>query len=389
MNHYDRVKAIINLDHIEYNLEQMKQGIEKTTKILAVVKADGYGHGAIPIARHIEYKPYLFGFAVATPEEALQLLEAGIHKPILILGYAFPYSFESLIHREVRLTVFGEDTAIEIANCAKKIGKTAFVHIKVDTGMNRIGILPNQDGLDLVKKIKNLPGIVIEGVFTHFAKADEKDKESANNQIKLFEEFTQKIERETGQKIPYKHCSNSAGIIELKHANMDLVRAGITMYGLWPSQEVSQSRISLKPVLSLKSKIIHLKTVPEGTQVSYGGTFSTSCETKIATIPVGYGDGYPRSLSNKGSVIIKGKRAPIIGRICMDQFMVDVTKIQEVSLYDEVTLIGLEQEEKITMEELGFLSERFNYEFACNLGKRIPREYISCGSLVEQLDYFG
>ena len=160
------------------------------------------------------------------------------------------------------------------------------------------------------------------------------------------------------------------------------------MYGLWPSQEVSQSRISLKPVLSLKSKIIHLKTVPEGTQVSYGGTFSTSCETKIATIPVGYGDGYPRSLSNKGSVIIKGKRAPIIGRICMDQFMVDVTKIQEVSLYDEVTLIGLEQEEKITMEELGFLSERFNYEFACNLGKRIPREYISCGSLVDQLDYF-
>ncbi len=388
MNHYDRVKAIIDLDHIEYNLEQMKQGIEKTTKILAVVKADGYGHGAIPIARHIECKPYLFGFAVATPEEALQLLEAGIHKPILILGYAFPYSFESLIQREVRLTVFGEDTAIEIANCAQKIGKNAFVHIKVDTGMNRIGILPNQDGVDLVKKINNLPGIVIEGVFTHFAKADEKDKESANEQIKLFEEFTQKVEQEIGQKIPYMHCSNSAGIIELKHANMDLVRAGITMYGLWPSEEVSQSRIRLKPVLSLKSKIIHLKTVPEGKQVSYGGTFSTSCETKIATIPVGYGDGYPRSLSNKGFVIIKGKRAPIIGRICMDQFMVDVTEIQEVSLYDEVTLIGQEQEEKITMEELGFLSERFNYEFACNLGKRIPREYISCGSLVDQLDYF-
>ena len=376
MNHYDRVKAIIDLDHIEYNLEQMKQGIEKTTKILAVVKADGYGHGAIPIARHIECKPYLFGFAVATPEEALQLLEAEIHKPILILGYAFPYSFESLIQREVRLTVFGEDTAIEIANCAQKIGKNAFVHIKVDTGMNRIGILPNQDGVDLVKKINNLPGIVIEGVFTHFAKADEKDKESANEQIKLFEEFTQKVEQEIGQKIPYMHCSNSAGIIELKHANMDLVRAGITMYGLWPSEEVSQSRIRLKPVLSLKSKIIHLKTVPEGKQVSYGGTFSTSCETKIATIPVGYGDGYPRSLSNKGFVIIKGKRAPIIGRICMDQFMVDVTEIQEVSLYDEVTLIGQEQEEKITMEELGFLSERFNYEFACNLGKRIPREYI-------------
>ena len=388
MKHYERVRACIDLDNMEYNMDLMKSNIAKETLMTAVIKADGYGHGAVPIAKILEKKEYLYGFAVATAEEAFILRNSGIRKPILILGYTFPCFFEELIKKEIRLTIFREDTLAELNKTALALGETAKVHIKVDTGMSRIGILPDASGIDFIQKTVAMPGLEIEGIFTHFAKADELNKQPVNNQIAIFKQFVEQTEEMLGIKIPFKHCSNSAGIIELKNANMDLVRAGITLYGLWPSKEVSKEIIEIRPVLSLKSHIVYLKKIQKNTQISYGGTFTTTRETLLATIPVGYGDGYPRSLSNNGYVLVRGQRAPIVGRICMDQFMVDVTDIAKVSLDDEVVLIGRDESEVITMEELGERSGRFNYEFACDLGKRIPREYIRGGQVVYTKDYF-
>ena len=388
MKHYDRVSAWINLDHVEYNLDQMKKNISSDTKMIAVIKADGYGHGAVAIANLLEPKEYLFGFAVATAEEALILRRSGIKKPILILGYTFPDSYQELIEKDIRLTVFREDMLRQISDEAKCQKITAKVHVKVDTGMNRIGITPDERGIEFVKLAKSLPNIEIEGMFTHFAKADEKDKGPAKKQIELFHAFCQLTEEKLGFQIPYKHCSNSAGIVELKKANMDLVRAGITLYGLWPSEEVSKKIIDLKPVLSLKSQVVYLKEVEKGTPVSYGGTYMTKEKSVLATIPVGYGDGYPRSLSNKGYVLIRGQKAPITGRVCMDQFMVDVTGIQHVQMGDDVTLIGTDGTLQITMEELSLLSDRFNYEFACDLGKRIPRVFTRKNKIIWTKDYF-
>jgi len=388
MKHYERVRACIDLDNIEYNMDLMKGNIAKESLMIAVIKADGYGHGAVPIAKILENKEYLYGFAVATAEEAFTLRNSGIIKPILILGYTFPCFFEELIKKEIRLTIFRDDTLEKLNQAAITTGKKAKVHIKVDTGMNRIGILPDASGNDFIQKAATMSDIEIEGIFTHFAKADESNKQPAINQIAIFNQFVEQIEKMSGIKIPFKHCSNSAGIVELKNANMDLVRAGITLYGLWPSEEVNKDIIEIRPVLSLKSHIVYLKKIQKNTQVSYGGTFTTTRETLLATIPVGYGDGYPRSLSNNGYVLVRGQRAPIVGRICMDQFMVDVTDIAKVSLDDEVVLIGRDEAEVITMEELGERSGRFNYEFACDLGKRIPREYIRGGQVVYTKDYF-
>lgn len=230
--------------------------------------------------------------------------------------------------------------------------------------------------------------IAVEGIFTHFAKADERDKGAVLSQLAAFKGFLELSDRETGYDFPIRHCSNSAGIVELRAANMDMVRAGITLYGLWPSEEVSRDVISLKPVLSLKSHIVYVKNISKGTPVSYGGIFIAEEDMRIATIPAGYGDGYPRGLSNKGSVLIRGKRAAVLGRVCMDQFMVDVTKIPDAKEGDEVILIGRDGEDAITMEELGDLSGRFNYELACDLGKRIPRVFYRHGKVIDTKDYF-
>ncbi len=387
MKRYNRVCAAIDLDAVRFNLEQMKQNIAKDTKVMAVIKTDGYGHGAVPIAHEIEAYEYVFGFAVATIEEAVILRKNHIKKPILILGYTFSDSYEEMIHREIRGTVFKYDMAKELSDRAVQLGKKAFVHIKVDTGMSRIGVNPNNEGIQLVKKIAALPNIMVEGIFTHFAKADEKDKKATYEQIKKFRDFVDALRKENIT-IPVKHCSNSAGIVEVKEANMDVVRAGITLYGLWPSNEVDKNKINLKPVLSLKSKIVYIKEIEEGSCVSYGGTFKAAKRMKIATIPVGYGDGYPRSLSNKGFVLIDGKKAPIIGRVCMDQFMVDITHMEEVKELDEVVLVGKSKGAVLTVEELGELSGRFNYEFVCDLGRRIPRIYIKNGRVTETRDCF-
>lgn len=369
-----RVYAQIDLDAIVSNMEHMHEKLNEHTRIMAVIKADGYGHGAIQLSKRLEPLDYVFGFAVATAEEALELRKNGVQKPILILGYTYPEDYEALIMQDIRLTVFKKDTAAELASCAKKLKKKAFVHIKVDTGMSRIGVSANEDGLSVVKEISVHPEIEIEGIFTHFARADEADKTYAKRQLTRFQEFVL-LSEAAGVSIPFQHCSNSAGILELKQANMDIVRAGITIYGLWPSDEVSRESIILTPAMSLKSSIVYIKTVPKDTQISYGGTYTTKEPMRLATIPVGYADGYPRGLSNKGSVLIRGKRAPITGRVCMDQFMVDITNIPEAREYDEVVLLGKSGSEEITAEELSSLSGRFHYELVCDISKRVPRIY--------------
>ncbi len=377
MKHYDRAWAEIDLDALHFNIEEIKKSINRTTQIIAVLKTDGYGHGAAQIARVLEAEEQVWGFAVATAEEAFALKEGGICKPLLILGYTFPYSYERLIRENVRSTVFTLETARELSSAAVKVGKECSVHLKIDTGMTRIGIHPDAKGLSLIRQIQALPGLKIEGIFTHFATADEADRTRAYHQMALFQNYVEQIERELRIKISMKHCSNSAGIVEMPEAQMDAVRAGIILYGLWPSDAVqADEKIRLKPMLSLKSRVVYVKTVPAGQQISYGGTFTTKRNTIVATICIGYGDGYPRSLSNIGHVLLKGQRAPILGRVCMDQFMIDVTDFDSpVCVGDQVTLIGTDGTACITMEELGALSGRFNYELACDIGKRIPRIY--------------
>ena len=385
---YQRVWAEVDLDAIWENMVHMKENIAENTKILAVIKTDGYGHGGVPIAKMLEQLDFMFGYAAATYEEAHVLREAGVKKPILILGYTFPYCYEELIREEIRPAVYRRDTVEELAAAAAKVGKKAKVHIKVDTGMGRIGITPDEEGLEFVRFLIEHPELEVEGIFTHFAKSDEADKTSANHQLELFQNFIDKIQTELGITIPVKHCSNSAAILEMPQANMDMVRAGITTYGLYPSEEVRKDIVPLRAAMSLYSHIVYCKTIHAGQSVSYGGLFTAQKDTRVATIPVGYGDGYPRSLSGRGYVLIHGKRAPILGRVCMDQFMVDISEIPEAMDGDKVTLLGMDGTERITAEELGELSGRFNYEFVCDLGKRIPRVYIQHGEITEVRDYF-
>ena len=385
---YQRVWAEVDLDAIWENMVHMKENIAETTKILAVIKTDGYGHGGVPIAKMLEQLDFMFGYAAATYEEAHVLREAGVKKPILILGYTFPYCYEELIREEIRPAVYRRDTVEELVAAAANVGQKAKVHIKVDTGMGRIGITPDEEGLEFVRFLMGHPELEVEGIFTHFAKSDEEDKTSANHQLALFQNFIDRIQTELGLTIPVKHCSNSAAILEMPQANMDMVRAGITTYGLYPSEEVSKDIVPLRAAMSLYSHIVYCKTIHAGQSVSYGGLFTAQKDTRVATIPVGYGDGYPRSLSGKGYVLIRGKKAPILGRVCMDQFMVDISEIPGVMEGDKVTLLGVDGTERITAEELGELSGRFNYEFVCDLGKRIPRVYRQHGEITEVRDYF-
>lgn len=387
MKKYSRVMARIDLDAIAYNMEQMHRNIDAKTKMIGVVKTDGYGHGAIPVARMLEAYEYVWGFATATLDEAVLLRKSGIRKPILVLGCVFPDQFEEMLEHEIRMTVYQEEQMQELSDLAVQLDRQAYFHVKLETGMSRLGFAPTDDSVEAIRRIIDLPHMKAEGIFTHFAKADEADKTYTRQQLTIFHEMTSKL-KERGVTFPYEHCSNSAGIIDVREANCDLVRAGIAIYGLYPSQEVSKKAVELKPALSLISHVEYVKTISAGTSVSYGGTFVAEKEMQIATIPVGYGDGYPRSLSNKAYVLIHGKKAPIIGRVCMDQFMVDVTGIDNVKFGDQAVLIGTDGEETITVDQLSELADRFNYEFVCDLGKRIPRVYCRDGKIIEQIDYF-
>ena len=387
MKKFERVKAVVSLDAIAHNFAEMKKNIAKGTKIVAVIKADGYGHGAEAIARLIEDYDYIWGFAVATPEEALQLRTFGVKKPILILGIVFEEYFTQMIAKEIRLTVCTYEMAQKLSEEAQRQGRDVHIHICLYTGMSRIGFADRQESVEEIKKISQLPNLKIEGMFTHFARADETDRSPAIDQLNRYLNFAKLLE-DAGIQIPMKHCSNSAGIIRVPEANLNAVRAGITIYGIYPSNEVERDIVKLIPAMELKSHISYIKTVEPGAAFSYGGTFTAKKEMKVATIPVGYADGYPRSLSNKGWVLIHGKKAPILGRVCMDQFMVDITKIPDAKAGDEVTLIGKDGKEFISIEKFGDLSGRFSYEFACDISKRVPRVYIKDGKEWGELTFF-
>ena len=384
MNKYNRVYAEIDLDAVRYNFVSMKKNIKEGTKIMAVIKADAYGHGALPIARLMEKEEYLWGFATATAQEALHLREAGIQKPILILGYVFEEYDEALIQQDIRPTIFQKDRALELSRKAQAMGKVLPIHLAVDTGMTRIGFADDETSVKDIKEITRFTGIKVEGLFTHFARADETDKTRTQKQFERYLSFSERL-RQAGIEIPIHHCSNSAGIIDLPQANLDVVRAGISIYGIYPSQEVKKEAVPLKPVMQIKSHISFIKEVEAGVEISYGGTFTTKRKSRIATIPVGYADGYPRSLSGKGCVLIHGQRAPITGRVCMDQFMVDITDLQDVREHDEVTLLGRSGDAFLAVEELSDLSGRFPYEFVCDISARVPRIYKKEGQV--GLDY--
>lgn len=374
MKTFHRTYASINLDAVEENFHLMKRNLKEETQMIAVVKTDAYGHGALPIAKHVEEYTYVWGFATATVEEAAALRNNGIKKPILILGYSFEEDYEMLVNLEIRPAVFKYATAKALSNTAQKIGKKIKIHLALDTGMTRIGFPDQAETVSVIKEIVNLPGLEVEGLFTHFARADETDKTHALLQLSRYQIFVEQLEQ-TGVFIPMKHCSNSAGLMELPEAHLDAVRPGISIYGIYPSDEMDREQMKLKPVMEWKTHIVYIKDVAPGVAISYGGTYVTDHPMRVATIPVGYGDGYPRSLSNKGYVLIHGKKAPILGRVCMDQFMVDVTDIPAEEM-DEVTLMGVDGEETLSVDILGELSGRFPYEFVCDVGKRVPRVYI-------------
>ena len=387
MKKFDRVRAVVSLDAIAHNFEEMKKNITDGTKIVAVIKADGYGHGAEAIARLVENYDYIWGFAVATAEEALQLKRAGIKKPVLILGLVFEEYYRELIDHEVRMTVCEYETAQKLSEEAVRQGKNVHIHIGLDTGMSRIGFADSPESVEEIRKISELQNVEIEGMFTHFARADETDVTPAVDQLNRYLAFVGLLDK-AGIEIPLKHCSNSAGIIRMKEANLNMVRAGITSYGIYPSADVERDIVRLIPAMELKSHVTYVKDLEPGAAVSYGGTYVADKKLRVATIPVGYADGYPRTLSGKGWVLIHGKKAPILGRVCMDQFMVDVTEIPDVKNGDEVTLIGKDGDEFISIETFGDMSGRFSYEFACDISKRVPRVYIKDGKEWGDLTFF-
>ena len=385
LDYMNRVYLKIDLDKICNNINQVINKVGKETKVLAVVKGDAYGHGAIEVTKALS-EIGTYGFAVATVGEALALRRAGITKPILILDFVFPNQFETIVRNDIMLTIFQYGIAKELNEAAGSMGTTAHIHIKVDTGMGRIGYIPDDKSIDEICRIAQLPNIEIDGIFTHFACADEADKTSMNKQYEKFKSFVEKLEQR-GINIPIKHVCNSAAIIEKNDNYLNLVRSGIVTYGLYPSEEVNKENLRVEPAMELHSVVINVKTIHEGDTVSYGSTYVATKPTVIATIPVGYADGYPRMLSNKGSVLIHGKRAQIVGKVCMDQFMVDVSDIPDVSIGDNVTLIGRDGDECITCEEIGNISGRFNYEFLCCITRRVPRVYIRNGKTRKIVDY--
>lgn len=373
MKQYDRTYAQINLSAIRNNIAEVRKNIRKSAKIMAIVKADAYGHGAVPVAKSIEDMVDAYGVAII--EEALQLRKNGIDKMILILGYTSEEWYEEVVQNNISQTIYTYEMAKQLSDTAMTLGMKTPIHIKLDTGMSRIGFAPTKENVQVVKSISQLPGIWIEGLFTHFARADENTIDPIREPFHQYMTFVRYLEKE-GITIPVKHVSNSASIIHFPEANLDMVRSGITTYGLYPSEEISKEVLSLQPAMQWKAKISYVKMVEAGVGISYGATYTAKEKMKIATIPVGYADGMKRTLSNCGRVLIHGQFAPIVGRVCMDQFMVDVSHIEGVKEGDEVTLFGVDGNNIIPVEEIADLAHSFNYEFICGISHRVPRKYI-------------
>lgn len=351
---------------------------------MAIIKADAYGHGAIQVARLLERKCAFFG--VSSMLEAMELRRAGLQTPILILGYTPIAAFPTAIRQGIRPSIFHYEDALALSQAAVDAGLSDVpFHFALDTGMSRIGFQATAAAADQCARIAALPGLKAEGLFTHFATADSFDLTRSRKQAELFYHFDDML-RQRGVEIPIRHLDNSAGIMNFDHP-CEMVRSGIITYGLYPSDEVDPKVLSLEPALSWQCRITHLKLLEAGREISYGGTYVTTRPTRVATIPVGYADGYRRSLSGKFYVLIRGKKAPILGRVCMDQLMVDVTDIPDVSLEDTVTLVGRSGEEVITVEQIAAAADSFNYEFVCGISRRVPRIYMQGGRVVNEVRY--
>lgn len=376
---YHRSFACIDLDAIKSNFDSLKSRVPSSVKTMAVVKANAYGHGAIRVAKALEKKADYF--AVAVIEEAIELRDGGIKNPILILSYTSPYQFEALINNELIPSVYRYEDAEMLSQEACRLGKTAVIHIAVDTGMSRIGFKDSEKSADTVKKISELPNIRVEGIFSHFACADAEDKACALGQKKRFDNFIAMLE-ERGLTIPVKHICNSASIIDFDFS-YDMVRMGISLYGLYPSDEVKKDSVSLTPAMEVVSHIIHIKEIEAGTGVGYGHIYIAPEKRKIATVCIGYADGFNRAFSNKGYVLINGKKAPITGKVCMDQIMVDITDIKDAKIGDHVIIMGSSNGETITAEQLGQMCESFNYEVVCTFMPRVMRLYYENGELAD------
>lgn len=375
---YQRIYAKIDLNAIEKNVAGVRSRIPKSTKIMAVIKADAYGHGAAVLAHFLEKQVDWFG--VATADEAIELRNHGCGKPILILGYVHPEEYPELVKYNITPAIFRYTDAKKLSDAAQQQGKTAGIHIKIDTGMCRIGYPVKRETAEEIKQISLLPGLRITGMFSHFYAADAKDKTSALAQRERFDRMIEMLE-DIGVEIPIKHLNNSAGTMEL-NKYYDMVRMGIMLYGIYPSDEMDPS-YPLYPAMELISHISHVKTIEAGEGISYGHIYVADHPVRVATVPVGYADGYPRSLSNKGYVLIRGRRCPILGRVCMDQMMVDVSDLENASVGEQVVLMGCDGEECITAAQVGDAAGSFSYEFVSGIGMRVPRVYFYNGKPVK------
>lgn len=383
MLEFQRVIAEVNLDNIGFNMQNIRKRVPKEAKVLAVVKADAYGHGAVEVAKVCLYNGADW-LGVATCEEGVAIRRNNIFVPVLILGYTIENQISDVIENDITQTVFSYEMAKKISEIAVKLDKTALIHIKFDTGMGRIGFKPTDESIEEIMKISRLPNLSITGAFSHFATADEKDKSFSKKQFEKFIYATNKM-RENGLNI-IRHIANSGAILDMPEYCLDMARAGIILYGMYPSQEVEKT-IELKPAMSLKTHISHIKEVDENTSISYNRRYITNKKSLIATIPVGYADGYARIMSSKARVIIGDEYANQVGNICMDQFMVDVTGIKGLKVGDEVVLMGKSGEKEITVEEIAKLQNTINYEVVCNVGKRVPRVYVKNGNVLKTISY--
>lgn len=377
------VWAEINLDNLKHNIGEVRRVVKKDTIICAVIKADGYGHGAVEIADTL-LASGADRIAVATLTEALQLRKSGKTAPLMVMGYTPDEQAELVVDNNIIQTVFSYKQALGFSNVAKEKGKDITLHIKLDTGMSRLGFMPVEESIEDIKKIFGLDNVIVEGIFTHFALADDADKSYTYKQFNTFMDFVNKLEKE-GYKIPIKHVSNSAAIIDLPDMNLDMVRAGVMLYGLYPSNDVDKSRVDLKQVMELKARVSHVKVLPKDQGISYGLKYSTCGEEKIISLPIGYADGYTRMLSGKAEVIAKGRKIPIVGRICMDQCMANATGL-DIEQGDEVVLYSSDRASGITIDDIASKLGTINYEIVCMLGKRVPRVYMENNDLLQIKD---
>lgn len=377
--------AEIDLDALAHNIREVRRLTAPGAMVTAVIKADGYGHGAKKIAQTL-LDNGADRLAIAVLDEGIELRQAGFEVPILILGYTDLERAEEAVAYGLEQTVYSWELAEALSKEAARQGKTAKIHIKIDTGMGRIGLQPDREAVQLIKRIAALPNLIVEGLFTHFAVADAADKEYTQGQYAKLKWIIDTLESE-GVHIPIRHCGNSATIIDLPEMHLDMVRAGIMLYGLKPSGEVMLQKLELRQAMSLKVRISHVKEIEAGQSVSYGRKFIAPEKRKVASLPIGYADGYTRMLSGKAEALVRGKRVPVVGRICMDQCMIDVTGIEDVAVGDEVVLFGEQMGNRISIDELAEKLGTINYEIVCMISKRVPRVYKKNGKIVDIHNY--